>query len=122
MVASLSCGVALAWGHNLFYSSVAGQEVHPDKILQIARLPVSQQRLNTAVGTAFAFLVKSFLALALTTTYVQIFWKSMKSQSKPPAISNVDIFASATASPLGLLKLSAWKEFPFLFVFAILPW
>jgi hypothetical protein len=122
MVASLSCGVALAWGHHLFYSSLAGQEVHQDKMLQISRLPVSQQRFNTAVGTAFAFLVKSFLALAPTTTYVQIFWKSMKSQTKSPAISNVDIFASATANPLSLLKLSAWKKFPLLLVFAILPW
>lgn len=123
MVTALLCGIASACGHHMFYHSLDGKKVQSDKdAISIAWYSVSQQRFNTTIGTACAFFVKSCLMLAVTTTYVQVFWRTIKEIRRTTRVSTINILSSATANPLSLLHLSVWARYPLLFTLAVTPW
>lgn len=123
MVVTLICGVSLAYGHHRFFSSLAGHQVQSgDNAITISDMSVSQQRFNTAIGTTFAFLVKSCLTLAVTTAYVQLFWKSIGKTAQHTKISTINTLSSATSNPLNLAFLSTWIKYPVLLTLAVLPW
>lgn len=71
MVGSLLAGISFAIGHHIFYSKLKDQTVRGDGY-KIIGTQLSDQQFNTAVGTAFAFLVRTCLVLATTAAYAQI--------------------------------------------------
>jgi hypothetical protein len=73
MVSAFLVGCMLSFGHHLFYTKLAGTITPTGRYNTFAGNQISKQELNTAVGTAFAFLVKAMLALAVSTAYVQAF-------------------------------------------------
>jgi hypothetical protein len=83
---------------------------------------ISKQELNTAVGTAFAFLVKAMFALAVSTAYVQAFWHSAKASKKGQALSTLDTTFSILGNVLGFAKVHVWVRYPLLLFLAIIAW
>lgn len=66
MVVAFLSGCLLIMGHSLFYSKLSGQPI-PTGSYSFAGTTLNKQQFNTSVGTAFAFLVKNLLAVAITT-------------------------------------------------------
>lgn len=83
MVASLIVGFLFALGHHLFYASLDRQRAATTlEHYGILGMNVSIQQFNTAVGTAFAFLVRASLMLSIAIAYFQIFMWSVVSHEK----------------------------------------
>ncbi|KAI9699475.1 MAG: hypothetical protein M1836_003086 [Candelina mexicana] len=83
------------------------------------------QQFNTAIGTAFAFLVKAAFVLAVSTAYYQVFWKRAKQDSKidkPPSLARLDTTFSATTSIISLFNIFVWFRYPLLFLMAATVW
>lgn len=121
MVASLVAGCLLSLGHHLFYMHLTGTDA-PTGRYSIAGTEVSKQKFNTAVGTAFAFLVKSMLTLAIAIAYVQAFWRTIKVSEKGQRLSTLDTTFSILGNALNFVKLHIWIKFPLLFLLAVIAW
>ena len=80
MLLSLLIGTALAIGHHAFYASLAGTAVSSDPI-KVVGWTTTQQQINIAVGTAFAFVVKASLILACSTAYMQLLFGAINRKS-----------------------------------------
>ena len=119
--ASLFSGVALALGHHLFYASLNGTSA-PTGDFDIAGTRLSRQQFNTAVGTAFAFLVKSLLALAVTVAYTQAFWRAVNTSRKGQTLSTLDTLHSILDNLVGFVKLRVWWRHPLLVFLAVIAW
>jgi hypothetical protein len=70
MSVSLLAGIGFALGQHFFYTSLHGKQVPQGNYEMVdVDFGVSEQQVNTAIGTAFAFAVKSCLVLAVSTAY-----------------------------------------------------
>jgi hypothetical protein len=117
MLASLFPGILLALGHHLFYNRLKGQLVGAtEPILR----GVTQQQLNIAIGTSFAFLVKTFLVVAVSIAYTQIMWKAIKKQAA--TLTTIDTVFHAVSSIWSLLQYSVWWKYPLLLLLACAVW
>ncbi|KAH8816636.1 hypothetical protein F5884DRAFT_663758 [Xylogone sp. PMI_703] len=116
MIAALVAGILLAMGHHLFYSSLAGRVVGSGDLVG----GISKQQVNFALGTMFAFLVNSLLALAVTTSYIQIAWKAIKKEET--RISTIDTIFSVTTNVYALAKIPTWLKHPLLLLLAATLW
>lgn len=116
-------GVSLAIDHHLYYSSLDGNEV-PEIEWNLLGGRVSKQQLNTAAGTAMAFMVKAFLVLAISTAYVQGFWNATKSHDSkgPMTVAQLDAAHSVTRNLLALLDRSMWTRHPILVFLGLTIW
>ena len=123
MLAAFTTGVLLALGHHLFYDSLDGEET-PSDDFHFGGLDYSRQQLNIQAGTAFAFLVKAFLVLAISIAYAQVFWAALSGshERKPPILGNIDTAFSALGNVLTLFKFTAWSWSPVLLLLSILTW
>lgn len=118
---SLAVGALLAVGHHLFYNSLHGQQAKADG-WQILGSDVSPQQLNIAIGTAIAYLVKTFLLLALSTTYIQLLWRALLRAARGSTLSNLDTAFSGLTNVISLSKLCVWWRLPLFFCLALLAW
>ncbi|KAK5727108.1 hypothetical protein LTR15_003000 [Elasticomyces elasticus] len=121
MVGALLAGFVLALGHHLFYASLAGT-VAPTGTYDIAGANISKQQLNTAVGTAFGFLVKSCLTITTSIAFVQAFWRAIWTSRKGPTIASLDSTYTLLSDFLGLFKPSVWLHFPVPMLLAFIAW
>ncbi|KAK3675115.1 hypothetical protein LTR78_005049 [Recurvomyces mirabilis] len=121
MLLALTCGALLATGHHLFYLSLAG-EVAPTGSYNLAGATVSKQQFNTAAGTAFAFLVKAMLALAVTVAYTQTFWRALQVSHKGLKLPSIDTMHGVLANAADLFKVHVWWKRPLLLLLAIIAW
>lgn len=108
---SYIAGVAFAVGHHLFYQSLDAKPVDGHAL---------SQQINTAIGTAFAFLVRSSLVIAVGTVYWQFFWKTLARKSL--TILHVDSLAGALTSVFDLLDFRALRCCRLLGFLALLSW
>jgi hypothetical protein len=83
---------------------------------------MSRQQINTSVGTAFAFLVRTFLALAVSTAYVQVFWSSVKTAKRSPTLNELDWANAGLYNFYGLFNLKHGSKYPLLLTLALLFW
>jgi hypothetical protein len=111
MSAGLVLGVLAAVGHHLWYNHWNG------KVVEAASW--SQTWIKN-FGTAFAFLVKMFLAIITSTAFIQQFWVTVK--SKPVAVGQVDSMFTVLQSALQFLSLKLWIQNPLLAFLAIITW
>jgi hypothetical protein len=111
MLASLLLGVLAAVGHHLWYS-------HWNH--QVVETASWSQTWIKNFGTAFAFLVKMFLAVVASTAFVQQFWITLK--AKPIAIGHVDSMFTVLQSALQFLTVRIWINNPVLAFLAIITW
>jgi hypothetical protein len=117
MLVAFICGILLAVGHHLFYSRLAGK---PTTTGDYQLLNVSKQQVYTAIGTAFAFLVKAALALALSMAYTQVVWKAVKRQET--TLSTINTLFSILGNVSAFMSVSLWWKYPLLFLLAITVW
>ena len=118
---SLLIGLMFAVGHHLFYNSLAGTAA-PTGSFTIIGTDISRQQLNTAVGTAFAVLVKSFLTITVTIAFVQAFWRAARTSKKGPTLAGLDSTYTLLSNFLGLFLTRVWTHFPVPLLLAIIAW
>jgi len=109
MVASL-VGIIFAAGHHAFYSYYNGRVADNER----------EQRFVINAGTAFAFLVQMFLAIATGNAYVQNFWLSMK--RRPHSINHIDAMYSALQNALAFWDVRMWGGHLVLLLLALVTW
>lgn len=121
MFASLLVAFLLALGHHLFYSHLAGRS-SPGGSYDILGTTLSKQRFNTALGTAFAFMVKAFLTLAVAVAYAQQFWRCAKTATSKTRVSTLDTLFSSLHDFTSLFKMHIWFRYPLLFALTLIAW
>ena len=119
-LAALLTGILAAVGHHCFYESLAGTVAPPpNEGYKVWNVRLSKQQINNTAGTAFAFLFKAALSVALSTTYSQLFWKALLHSSSRASLSTVDTAFSAAGNPMSLLRFWLWWRYPLLFSLAL---
>ncbi|KAK3636944.1 hypothetical protein LTR56_012604 [Elasticomyces elasticus] len=124
MFGSLVVGVLLAIGHHLFYRSLDGKEASQGGYNVLGSKYTGQQ-VNLAAGTAFAFLVKSFLVLSVSAAFCQSFWRSINGETqreKPPTLEHIDTAYTVSTSIFALFDVRLWYRHPSLILIAALIW
>lgn len=120
MLTALISGGSLALGHHLFYDSLRGKEAPSGSSL--LGLGLSKQQTNIAIGTAFAFATKTCLVVAASTTCIQLFWLRVVTKHSDLKLKSVNNAYSVTGNIFKLLYLSEWRQFPLLFIVALITW
>jgi hypothetical protein len=108
LLTSFAAGLCLAIAHHFFYSYLNESDVSD-----------SIQQYNTAIGTAFSFLVRAALVISITTAYWQLFWRTLH-QDLP--ISTIDSLASILGALQEFLAASTLRASPSLVAVALLSW
>jgi hypothetical protein len=108
VLVSFVAGIGLAVGHHFFYYSLHNQPTAD-----------SSQQYNNAIGTAFSFLVRAALVIAISTTYWQVFWKTLHHDLP---LSTIDSLAGILGSLQEFLSLKTLKASPLLMALALLAW
>jgi hypothetical protein len=111
MISSFIIGALFILGHHLFYQSLHHQTT--DNALL-------QQQFNTGIGTAFAFIVKMFLVIAVGTGYWQIFWLQVK--KRPVSVGRLDVLNDLLENAWQFLSLKTLGRFPLLGLIAAITW
>lgn len=117
MVASLLFGMLLALGHHLFYAHLDGKPVGaPTHVLT----GVTRQQLNLTLGTLFAFLVRAFLAVAVTIAYTQLVWRAVKRRAT--TLTTIDTMFHVVSNFWSLGHFAVWWRYPLLLLLALTIW
>ncbi|GIZ46349.1 hypothetical protein CKM354_000947700 [Cercospora kikuchii] len=119
MVSSLLAGVALAIGHHAFYASLAGAAVSSEPI-KVVGWSTTQQQINIAVGTAFAFVVKASLILACSTAYIQLLFGALN--RKAFKLEVLDNWFAGLGDLWSLGCVASYWRYPLLTLVALTCW
>ena len=110
MSMSFILGSGLAVGHHFFYAHWDGKDI---------TTTISQAWI-TRIGTAFAFLVKVFLAVATGIAYIQQLWSSLRSQ--PMKVKRLNSAFSVLGDVTRLFDAGLWFRNPLLLLPALITW
>lgn len=121
VILAFFAGILLSLVHHLFYKHLHGSVAPTGEYHSIIG-KVSKQQVNLAVGNPLAFLVQSTFALAVTVSYVQVFWRALKTARAGARLSDVDTAFSVLQDILGLFKASLWRVQSILFPMAVIFW
>ena len=124
LIAPLIVGILFALGHHLFYASL-DQKPAPTSLdgYDVLGRHVSIQQFNTAVGTAFAFLVRTFLMFSISTAYFQILiWNVRTQGTKGTQLGHLDVMTSALQDLTSLARVGTWWRRPWLWLLALVAW
>ncbi|CAG7922017.1 unnamed protein product [Penicillium olsonii] len=105
MVTSLLVGLAFCLGHDAFYQNLNGKPVldgHPLGFLD-SSLNLSDQQVYLALGTLFAFLVKSSLGFSISTVFDQSAWRSIRARRN--GFGAIDDLLSSLKNALTLFNI-----------------
>lgn len=84
---------------------------------------ISDQQLNTAIGTAFAFLVRACLMHSISLAYFQILiWTVRSRGTNSTKLGDLDVMTDALQNILSLLNYRTWRRRPWLWVLAVVAW
>ncbi|CZT20043.1 uncharacterized protein RCC_05900 [Ramularia collo-cygni] len=119
MVSSLLVGTGLAAGHHAFYSSLTGSAVSSNPI-NVVGWTTTQQQINIAIGTAFAFLVKASLILACSTAYMQLLFRAINRKSFK--LSTLDNWFGGLNDLWSLGCLASYWRYPLVTLVALTCW
>jgi hypothetical protein len=119
MVSSLVAGLILAVGHHVFYSRLNGSPA-PASDYDLGGWSIPKQQANIAGGTAFAFLVKASLVVAVGTAYIQTFWRAIA--ARDIKLAHLDTLGSVPGSITALVAIWRWVNFPLLLLLALIIW
>jgi hypothetical protein len=121
MVITTAVGIGLAIGHHLFYNSLNGSEPS-NEVYQIWGVSggLSQQQVNLAAGATFAFFVKTFLGIALSTAQEQTIWRFIK--SRPTRLSAIDGLFESKDNLFSILNFKLWGLSPISMMLAAIYW
>ena len=116
-------GIAFAIAHYVFYQSLSGTAAPTDNYTVLGS-SIPRQQANTAICTALAFLVKSSLVLAVSISYVHVFWRIAKARTsrRPMTLAILDKRFSALGNPFLLVDFRVWWTAPLLLLLAVTAW
>lgn len=120
-VGSLTAALAFMVAHHLFYRSLQGTSVSDDAPFGFE---VSQQQVNIAIGTAFAFLAKACMVIAISVAFVQIFWHGINARSMDaaPTLERIDAVYTSMDNAFEMFNFRTWVAHPELMLVAGLAW
>ncbi|KAK4899261.1 hypothetical protein LTR27_003493 [Elasticomyces elasticus] len=121
MISTFISGLLLATAHHFFYAYLAAHSA-PTGSYSFSGGSLSKQRFNTAIGTAFSFLVKASFTVAVGTAYTQIFWKLVRSPSQNHTLRQLDSYSSVLSNALDLGRPNLWWKNSVLFLLAVVFW
>lgn len=121
IVLALVVGFLLALGHHFFYFSLDGEPVSTESY-HLAGKTLPKQQFNTSVGIGFALLVRTFLSIAVSTAYVQLFWRSIRTAKQSPRLAELDWASSGVNNILGIVNFKFWWKYSALVALAIVFW
>jgi hypothetical protein len=110
---ALVLGLASAIGHHAFYRHLNQQAVDSSFF---------GQQINIAIGTAFAFLFRASLVIAIGAIYWQIFWATLLRSRKSLTVAHVDTLSGALGSIFELANVRAMMRSRTLAALALLSW
>ncbi|OQV06566.1 hypothetical protein CLAIMM_11115 [Cladophialophora immunda] len=110
MACSIIVGLVFALVHHFFYTYWNGKVVSSD----------SQQRWIIRGGTAFAFGLKTALALGTGIAYVQYFWLTLC--SKEFQVGKINSMFKVLGNAFELCDLKLWLRLPVLASLAVVTW
>ena len=119
MFGSLLAGIALAVGHDQFYRRLDGTFVTGGDGLDGNVSPVPQEWV-IRIGTAFAFLVKTFLVAAACVAYSQRMWHNLKTNEFQ--IRQIDSLTSVLVNIFSFWHLRLWGRVPVLALIGLAVW
>ncbi|KAJ2987773.1 hypothetical protein NUW58_g4324 [Xylaria curta] len=121
ILGALLAGILTAVGHHLYYASLQGTSPEGDRMIAGYRL--SNQTFTTAVGTAFAFVVRAFLLFGVSGAYVQVFWHAATHARKGGnTLEEVDAMFSILSNLFAFRQGSVWWKYPMLLIIAFIAW
>lgn len=120
-VGSLAAGHLLITDHHLFYRSLHAKAVSDNGFLDFE---LSQQQVNIAVGTTFAFLARACMVLTVSIAFVQVFLHAVSKQSggEMPTLQRIDSIYSLLGNAFKMCNLRSWYTYPLLMLVAGLAW
>ena len=121
IAAALAVGFFLSLGHHFFYVGLDGRSVSTESY-HIAGKTLPVQQINTSVGIVFALLVRIFLSIAVSTAYVQLFWRSMRTAEQSPRLAELDWASSGMNNVIRAFTFKFWWKYPALVALAIIFW
>ncbi|KAF7191813.1 hypothetical protein HII31_06858, partial [Pseudocercospora fuligena] len=121
MLATFLVGFAFVLGHHFFYANLSGQDV-PTEPYHVAGWRLSHQQFNTSVGTAFAFLVRTFLSIAMSAAYIQLLWNQVKKARARLTLGELDWAGDVRSNIVAFFNFKKGIRFPYLLAFATLCW
>ncbi|GAB7341482.1 hypothetical protein MBLNU457_7714t1 [Dothideomycetes sp. NU457] len=111
MIGSLTIAILFAVGHHLFYWSLQ----RPGQVVPTSTF---SQGINTSAGTAFAFLVKAALTVALGTAYTQLLFDTLFKNTLSVEIT--DILTGMLASAIQMCRLDLIWRYPRVLLLALI--
>ncbi|KAJ6505252.1 hypothetical protein C8R45DRAFT_1209064 [Mycena sanguinolenta] len=109
--------LALASGHHAFYASLNNHRVASGTT---ASFVVHSQAGASAIGTAFAFLVSSSLAVSAGTAFLQCAWSVVRKRAI--SISGLNAMWSSPTNMFAFLSLDFWRTAQGIVVISALAW
>lgn len=119
MLGGVFAGVLFALCHHLLNTFLNGTPSSANNP-RIGSIEFPTQAFNFALGTAFSFMVKASLLVAVSAAYVQAFW-SFTSGTETSLVQLDALFALPTHSS-AFLCFSAWKKFSSLLLLGAVAW
>lgn len=111
MLVSFSAGTALSIGHHFFYQSLNDRRVEDDNL---------GQQFNIGVGTAFAFLVRFFLVMAVGVAFAQVLWRRLLRNEF--SISSIDSVTQLLTSIFDILSFRTLWQHRLLGALGLISW
>ncbi|KAF7371441.1 hypothetical protein MSAN_00781100 [Mycena sanguinolenta] len=111
--------LALASGHHAFYASLDNHPVTSGSGTT-ALLLVHSQAGASAIGTTFAFLVSSLLAVSAGTAFLQCAWRVVRTRAF--SISGLNAMWSSPTNVFAFLSLDFWRTAQGVVVISGLAW
>jgi hypothetical protein len=119
MLGAFAAGIAFAVGHHFFYQYLDGRRLSAGLIIPY----VSSQEVNLAAGTAFAFLVRACLVLAISVVFIQVFWRGLLNvKEQGQKLGDIDDSYSTSANFFMLFHPLMWWRYPLLLVVGLIGW
>lgn len=119
MIVSLIVGILLAVGHDQFYRRLDGTFVSGGDGLDWNASPIPQEWV-IRIGTAFAFLAKTFLVVAACVAYSQRMWYHLKTDEF--RIRQIDSLTNALVDVFSFRHVALWVRVPLLALIGMVAW
>ncbi|KAK6386625.1 hypothetical protein LTR65_008824 [Meristemomyces frigidus] len=123
MLSAFVAGILFAVGHHVFYQRLDTTHVPADGNTILGPMEVSMQQVNHTAGTAFAFIVKACLTTAVSSAFIQTFWKAVTAVSltKRPTLGRADTAYSGVNNIISLFNAPVWWPNAYLAWYGDLP-
>ena len=121
IILALVVGFFFALGHHFFYVGLDGGPVSTESY-HLAGKTLPKQQFNTSVGILFALLVRTFLSIAVSTAYVQLFWRYIRTAKQSPRLAELDWASSSVNNVLRIFNFKFWSKYSALVALAMVFW